>query len=67
MIQIRMISPESNMLNKNKWQIAFDSSAEKGVHYLTNSNTQLQYKWTGSEWIKSYEGEYKAGDWSIVL
>ena len=33
-------------------QIAFDSSAEKDVHYLTNSNTQLQYKWTGSEWIK---------------
>jgi len=49
------------------WQIAFDSSEEKGIHYLTNSNTSLQYKWTGSEWIKSYEGEYKAGDWSIVL
>ena len=53
--------------NGVNWQIAFDSSEQKGVHYLTNTNTQLQYKWTGSEWIKSYEGEYKAGDWSIVL
>lgn len=53
--------------NGVNWQVAFDSSEEKGIQYLTNSNTSLQYKWTGSEWIKSYEGEYKAGDWSIVL
>ena len=53
--------------NGVNWQVAFDSSAESGIHYLTNTNTQIQYKWTGSEWVKSYEGEYKAGDWSIVL
>ena len=53
--------------NGTNWQVAFDSSAEEGIHYVTNSNTGLQYKWTGSEWVKSYEGEYKAGDWSIVL
>ena len=51
----------------NSWKISFDSSAEKGIHYVTNSNTGIQYKWTGSEWIKSYEGEYKAGEWSIVI
>jgi len=49
------------------WQVAFDSSAETGVHYMTNSNTGLQYKYTGTEWVKSYEGEYRAGDWSIVI
>lgn len=52
---------------RNGWQIVFDSSEEEGVHYLTNSNTGIQYKWTGSEWVKSYEGEYRAGDWNIVI
>jgi len=53
--------------NGNDWQVAFDSSSEQGVHYLTNSNTSIQYKYTGSEWVKSYEGEYRAGDWSLVI
>jgi len=51
----------------NKWEIMFDSSAEEGIHYMTNSHTGLQYKYTGTEWVKSYEGEYRAGDWSIVI
>jgi hypothetical protein len=33
--------------------------------------TGIQYKWTGNEdtaeWIKSYEGEYFTGLWSISL
>ena len=53
--------------NGTNWQVAFDSSAEEGIHYMTNSNTGLQYKYTGTEWVKSYEGEYRAGDWSIVI
>ena len=53
--------------NGTGWQIAFDSSTDLGVHYMTNANTGLQYKWTGTEWVKSYEGEYQAGDWSIVI
>ena len=53
--------------NGTDWQVAFDSSTDSGVHYMTNTNTQLQYKWTGTEWVKSYEGEYRAGDWSIVI
>jgi hypothetical protein len=53
--------------NGTDWQVAFDSSTDSGVHYMTNTNTGLQYKWTGTEWVKSYEGEYRAGDWSIVI
>ena len=53
--------------NGTNWQVAFDSSSDSGVHYMTNTNTGLQYKWTGTEWVKSYEGEYQAGDWSIVI
>ena len=50
-----------------RWNVAFDSSSDTGIHYLTNTNTGIQYKWTGENWVKSYEGEYKAGDWQLVI
>lgn len=50
-----------------KWNVHFDSSTQQGTHYVINTNTGIQYKWTGSSWVKSYEGEYKAGEWSIVI
>ena len=50
-----------------KLEVKFDSSNESGVQYITNTNTGIQYKWTGSSWVKSYEGEYRAGDWSLVI
>jgi hypothetical protein len=53
--------------NGSAWQIAFDSSAEAGVQYVTNTTTGIQYRWTGSTWVKSWEGEYQAGTWSIVI
>lgn len=53
--------------NGSAWQIAFDSSAEAGVQYVTNTTTGIQYRWTGSSWVKSWEGEYQAGTWSIVI
>ena len=53
------------------WAISYDASANKGIHYVTNTKTGIQYKWTGtddtSEWVKSYEGEYLTGLWSISL
>ena len=51
-----------------KWNVVFDASAMKTeTHYLTNSKTGIQYKWDGSKWIKSYEGEYEPGKWRLVL
>ena len=50
-----------------RWNVAFDSSTDSGIHYATNTNTGIQYKWTGETWVKSYEGEYKAGDWQLVI
>lgn len=50
-----------------RWNVAFDSSTESGVHYVTNTTTGIQYRWTGSNWVKSWEGEYQAGEWSIVI
>jgi len=33
--------------------------------YVQNIKTGIQYRWTGSEWLKSFEGEYKPGDWKF--
>ena len=51
-----------------KWNVAFDASdPDSTQHYVTNLNTGIQYRWDGTEWKKSYEGVYAAGNWSIVL
>ena len=50
------------------WDVAFGSTTNTtNIQYMTNETTGLQYLWTGSAWVKSYEGIYPAGSWSIVL
>lgn len=50
------------------WIVAFDSTNAAGnIQYATNITTGLQYMWTGSSWVKSYEGLYPGGEWSLVL
>ena len=49
----------------SKWQVLFDASTETTITYTTNLNTGIQYKWTGTEWILSFEGEYRNGTWRI--
>lgn len=51
-----------------QWQISFDStSSPDNIQYVTNITTGLQYEWTGLSWIKSYQGLYPGGTWSLVL
>jgi hypothetical protein len=51
-----------------KWNVAFDASnPDSTQHYVTNLNTGIQYRFNSTEWVKSYEGVYTAGNWSIVL
>lgn len=54
-----------------QWVIVFDSTEATNIQYCTNITTGLQYRWTGSgdgaTWVKSYEGLYPAGEWSLVL
>jgi len=52
--------------NGTYWTVSFDS-VNTQVEYVTNLNTTTQYCWTGSTWVKSYQGVYKAGTWSLVL
>lgn len=50
-----------------RWNIAFDSSNESNIQYVSNLTTSVQYRWANNEWLKSYEGLYPEGEWSLVL
>jgi len=50
-----------------RWRVMFDASTENGVEYVTNLNTNIQYKWFNKQWTKSVEGLYREGEWRIVI
>jgi hypothetical protein len=49
------------------WQVSFPANTLPGGQYVTNITTGIQYVWTGQYWIKSYQGVYPGGAWSLVL
>lgn len=53
--------------NGTHWSVSFDSRTDKTIQYVSNLTTGTQYKWTLDQWVKSWEGEYKAGLWTLVL
>lgn len=55
--------------NAGEWQVSFDSINANNVEFVTNLTTNVQYRYVPSEgmWMKSYEGWYDQGDYSIVL
>ncbi len=53
--------------NGSYWGVAFDSLRANRVEYVTNLTTSLQYYWDGNAWLKSVEGVYNSGEWSLVL
>lgn len=55
------------MWDGDNWNIIFDSSVQLDDTYVTNLRTGIQYKWDGESWTKSFEGEYLAGHWRLVL
>jgi len=50
-----------------KWNLIFDASVSTDVVYTSNLNTGIQYRWTGTMWTVSYEGEYSQGAWMLYL
>jgi len=51
-----------------RWVVSFDSeNSLDNTQYVTNITTSIQYEWTGSTWIKSYQGLYPGGTWRLVL
>ena len=54
--------------NGTYWEISFDhTSSPNNMQYVTNITTEIQYRWTGSMWVKSYQGLYPGGSWSLVI
>lgn len=51
----------------NHWRVLFDSSDQPEGQFVTNITTGTQYGWTGDMWIKSYQGVYPGGSWTLVL
>ena len=49
------------------WVVSFDHRRATTEQFVTNITTNQQYRWTGQEWVKSYEGLYPGGEWSLVL
>jgi hypothetical protein len=51
-----------------RWIVVFDrTSSPDNIQYVTNLTTSIQYKWVNNMWVKSYEGLYPGGQWSLVL
>ena len=51
-----------------QWTVIFNSIQETDTMvWQTNIYTGVQYLWNGVSWVKSFEGEYKAGEWTIEL
>jgi hypothetical protein len=51
-----------------RWVVAFDStSSPDNIQYVTNITTGIQYKWITNVWVKSFQGLYPGGRWSLVL
>ena len=59
--------------NGTNWFVAFNASERTPDYssditdFITNTTTSIQYKWTGAMWVKSYQGLYTGGEWSLVL
>ena len=49
------------------WRVVFDSHNQDSTEYILNTLTGVQYRWTGAEWVKSVEGVYRGGEWSLVI
>jgi hypothetical protein len=49
------------------WQVVFDSANETSTEYVTNTLTGVQYRWNGEAWVKSVEGVYRGGEWSLII
>ena len=52
-----------------EWYVSFDSNSDTTVQYVLNLTSRVQYRYVPAEgiWMKSWEGWYGQGDYSIVI
>lgn len=53
--------------NGTNWIISLDSTSTDTVQFVSNLTTGTQYKWNLQQWVKSWEGAYPAGMWTLVI
>jgi hypothetical protein len=53
--------------NGAEWVVSFDSTTDIEIQYVTNLNTNVQYRFADNSWVKSVDGWYGEGDYSIVI
>lgn len=53
--------------SSGKWFVSFDINTTTNVEYCTNLTTGIQYRFVDNVWMKSVEGWYEQGDYSIVI
>ena len=53
--------------NGTNWEVVFDSKNTTTVEFVTNVTSGVQYRFADGQWMKSYEGWYDEGDYSIVI
>lgn len=66
----QLIASANNIIeyDGSRWIVVFNSdNSDLNKQYVTNLTTELQYEWNGSSWVKSYQGLYPGGTWSLVL
>jgi hypothetical protein len=51
----------------NAWAVSYRPNSISNASYVTNTYTNIQYAWDGNQWVKSWEGIYPEGLWSIVI
>ena len=52
--------------NGSNWTVILKANEQTDEAFVTNLTTRKQYKWTGQEWILSFEGEYPDGTWRLA-
>lgn len=53
-------------LNPEGWVVTFFPTAP-GPEFVVNNATGEQFRWTGEEWISSWQGTYNPGYWRLIL
>jgi len=53
--------------NGSSWVTIWNPATGTTPTYVQNLRTGIQYRWTGEQWLKSFEGEYSPGYWGFNL
>lgn len=52
--------------NGSRWVEIWNPNTATNPIYIQNLRTGIQYRWDGTQWVKSFEGEYLSGEWGFV-